>query len=157
MLDFGYSYGHFDNEDRGGWGDGTLLNSIKIEWSNTPPDKPYDPEPSDGSTDVEINPDLSWKCDDMDGDKLTYDIYFGKSNSPPKIKSDYNLLSYSLSEELEYETKYYWKIVAKDGNGGTTPGSVWSFTTKKEKSRPRILIQHLYWFFERFDFNLFQN
>ncbi|MBE0423600.1 MAG: hypothetical protein IBX66_06635, partial [Lutibacter sp.] len=30
---------------------------------------------------------------------------------------------------LVASTKYYWKVVVKDGKGGQTMGQVWSFTT----------------------------
>lgn len=132
LIDFGYSYGHFDNEGRGGWGDGTVLNSIKIEWPNHPPEKPSSPNPSNEATDVNIDTDLSWTCDDSDGDKLTYDIYFGTNSNPSKIESDYTLTRYSFSNNLENETIYYWKIVAKDQNGGTSTSDTWSFTTAKK-------------------------
>ncbi len=32
--------------------------------------------------------------------------------------------------ELDYNTKYYWKVVAKDPGGKTATSNIWSFTTK---------------------------
>lgn len=92
-----------------------------------PPNKPSNPSPSDGATNVPIDTDLSWSCSDPDGDALKYDIYFGDTNPPPLVKSDYTSTTYDPGI-LEYNTKYYWKIVAKDGYA-ETEGDVWSFTT----------------------------
>jgi hypothetical protein len=131
LMDFAYAYGHLDDEEASGWKNGAVLNEITISWPNHSPNKPYSPSPSNGATNLGIDTDLSWKCSDPDGDALKYDIYFGTSSSPPKKKSGHTSKSYNPGE-LDYETKYYWKIVAKDGNGGSATSSIWSFTTKKE-------------------------
>jgi hypothetical protein len=31
---------------------------------------------------------------------------------------------------MEYDTTYYWQIVAEDGSGDSTVGPIWSFTTE---------------------------
>jgi len=95
---------------------------------NTPPNQPFNPHPEDGAVDVSITIDLSWQCNDLDGDALTYDIYFGTNSNPPLVKSDHTSNTYDPGQ-LQYNTTYYWKIVAKDGKGGITEGPIWSFTT----------------------------
>lgn len=35
-----------------------------------------------------------------------------------------------IESELSPNTKYYWKVVANDKNGGKTESSVWNFTTE---------------------------
>jgi fibronectin type 3 domain-containing protein len=71
---------------------------------------------------------LSWTAVDADNDNLSYDVYLGTSNPPTqKVASDLSTASYTASS-LTTGTKYYWKIVVKDGKGGTTIGLVWDFT-----------------------------
>lgn len=95
---------------------------------NSAPNEPSNPNPFDGKTNVGINDDLSWSCTDPDGDSLTYDIYFGKSIPPQKKEGDHPYDYYDPGT-LNYGTKYYWKIVAKDTYGESTEGPTWSFTT----------------------------
>ncbi|MCK5126704.1 MAG: DNRLRE domain-containing protein [candidate division Zixibacteria bacterium] len=100
---------------------------------NHPPTKPVVDSPSgsppNGSTNASITPTLRWKCSDPDSDKITYDLYFGKNNTPPKVSENQSNTNYATGN-LEYSKKYYWKIVAKDSHGATTSSDVWSFTTK---------------------------
>lgn len=101
---------------------GTIIN-------NYSPDEPDNPSPADSSVSVETSINLTWTCNDPDGDNLTYDIYFGTSNNPPLVDNNQSETIYSL-ESLEKATTYYWKIIAHDGKGGETQGTVWSFTTE---------------------------
>ena len=103
-------------------------------WSFTttnPPTQPTNPSPSDGQTDVPLNPTLSWETSDPDGDSLTYDIYFGSDSNPPLVESDLSTNTYNPGK-LNSKTTYYWKVVAKDGKGAKTESAVWSFTTLGE-------------------------
>ena len=102
--------------------------------SNRPPNQPSSPSPSNGATGVIILTDLSWSCSDPDGDSLTYDVYFGTNSTPDSdepVSNNQTGTTYDPGT-LSYSTTYYWKIVAHDGNGGTTEGSVWSFTTQSQ-------------------------
>jgi len=107
-----------------------LIWSCAPTVTNLPPITPSDPSPADNASDVPIDVTLSWACTDPNGDMLTYDIYFGTTNPPPLVKSDHANTSYNPGT-LNYETTYYWKIVAKDGKEGVTEGPVWSFTTQE--------------------------
>ncbi len=111
---------------------------------NNPPNAPSNPNPPNGAQGVVINPELSWECSDPDGDVLVYDIYFGVNpNNLENIKKNHSYSSYQLSD-LQYNTTYYWKIVAKDGKGGVTEGPVWSFTTQTEDvAKAKALIADL--------------
>jgi hypothetical protein len=96
---------------------------------NDAPNTPSNPEPENGDTDIIVETDLSWKCTDPDDDVLSYDIYLGESSDPPLIESDVIGTTYNPGL-LEFDTKYYWKIVAKDQQGGSTTGPIWEFTTR---------------------------
>jgi hypothetical protein len=86
--------------------------------------------PLNGATDVSINQNLSWSGGDSQcpGLNATYNVYFGKTSPPPL---DHNNGSGKLWDPgtLEYNTAYYWRIVATDPNGSTSSAE-WSFVTE---------------------------
>jgi len=98
---------------------------------NDPPNTPSNSSPADGATNVYINVIISWTGGDPDGDDVTYDVYFGNSSSPPKVKSNQSSTSYDPPGVLNFDTTYYWKIVAWDEFNYSTSGPLWSFTTEK--------------------------
>ena len=95
---------------------------------NHPPNQPSNPTPPDGSIDQSTNVDLSWDCSDPDGDPLTYDIYFGTISPPPLASSNQSQASYDPGQ-LEYDTLYYWRIIAKDNHQHSIEGVIWNFAT----------------------------
>ena len=52
----------------------------------------------------------------------------GGSDETPII--DETISTYTLGTALNSGTQFYWKVVAKDGQGGETPSETWSFTTE---------------------------
>jgi len=97
---------------------------------NRPPNTPSSPYPSDGKTNVDINADISWQGGDEDWfDIVTYDVYFGATNPPPLVESDIQETTYD-PRTLDYETTYYWKIVATDPHDESSEGPIWEFTTE---------------------------
>jgi hypothetical protein len=97
------------------------------EWDFTTtccmPGTPSGPTPANGGTNQALTVDLDWV--DASG-ATSYDVYFGTSASPPWVAST-SSSSYALPT-LSYNTRYYWKIVAKSACGNTA-GPVWNFTT----------------------------
>jgi hypothetical protein len=102
------------------------------EFPNEPPNEPSNPSPENESIDISIDTILSWTCSDPDGDPLVYDVFLEKGDSTPDVlvSDDQTSTNYD-PEGLEYNTIYYWKIVAKDNHSATTDGPVWSFTTEE--------------------------
>jgi len=96
---------------------------------NQPPEPPSDPSPVDGAENQSLEVDLSWTCTDPEGDPLTYDIYFGTEATPPQVSAGQTETTYDPGT-LEYNTEYFWKIVARDYYNNTTEGPVWSFNTE---------------------------
>jgi hypothetical protein len=106
---------------------------------NNPPNVPSNPNPLNGATNEPVNRTLSWNCSDPNGDPLTYDIYFGTNSNPPIAATNLTIASYSPGQ-LTSNTTYYWKIVAKDNQGATTSGLVWSFSTiNSDVTPPQVL------------------
>ena len=97
---------------------------------NNPPDPPSSPDPLDGATDIDIDADLSWDCSDPDGDSLTYDVYLDIVNPPEDRVSDDQVETVFDPGTLEFDTTYYWQVIAKDENGATTAGVIWQFSTR---------------------------
>jgi len=94
-----------------------------------PPYTPSTPYPSNNSRDVSIQADLNWTGGDPDnGDKVTYDVYFGISK-PLEHMINTTALSYDPGT-LNFSTIYYWMIIAWDNHGESTEGPLWSFTTQ---------------------------
>lgn len=94
---------------------------------------PFSPElvaPVLGSVVQTATVRLEWNADDVDAaDNLIFDVYFGKDQanlivvSSNQSKANFDILT------LDASTKYYWKVVVKDGKGGQTIGQVWNFDT----------------------------
>jgi hypothetical protein len=114
-----------------------------VEETNDPPPAPViDQAPPNNSTDQSINSILQWMCIDPDNDPLQYDIYFGTDNNPGVVVSNQSQNSYNPSN-LSYNTKYYWKIVAKDDHSHTTSSPIWNFTTASESPLLSVSLTNL--------------
>jgi hypothetical protein len=98
---------------------------------------PDNPKPSDDGHNVSINPTLRWECSNPKRESMTYDIYFGTNPNPPLVKENHDSNKYDPGE-LEYGTKYYWKIVAKKNEGTEKEGRIWSFRTAGKKMKWRF-------------------
>jgi len=97
---------------------------------------PSDPTPANNDTSISLDTNLSWSCSDTDGDRLSYDIYFGTFSPPPLVKAGYDKTTFELGGALIPGTTYYWKIVVRDhpkasayGGSKTVEGPIWKFTT----------------------------
>jgi hypothetical protein len=120
-------------------GTGTIIQTEKtgsghfIESSesagNLPPYEPNTPSPADGSTFIPLDAVLSWAGGDPNpGDTVTYDVYFDTVSPPAKKTNNQTSTTYTPAS-MNPTTTYYWKIVAWDNTGASTPGDIWEFTT----------------------------
>ncbi|MDO8588605.1 MAG: thrombospondin type 3 repeat-containing protein [Armatimonadota bacterium] len=108
-----------------------LPTPARLHVENLAPSPPQYLSPANIATGVTNHPTFEWTAstDPPENDVMTYDLYLGKTSLPLVIvKSDTMATSASVSG-LEGTTQYFWKVVAKDANGGMTDGPVWSFTT----------------------------
>jgi hypothetical protein len=104
--------------------------------TNEPPNTPSNPLPLNATTDIPVNTQLSWTGGDPNqGDIVSYDVYFGTTNPPPKVIGNQTVTTYTPGT-LNYQTTYYWKIIAWDNHGAYTIGPVWHFTTQKQNQPP---------------------
>jgi hypothetical protein len=96
------------------------------------PYTPNNPSPHNGDTTTSVMTTLQWSGGDPDpNDIVRYDVYWGTSQSPPKVSSNQSTLSYSPGTLLA-NTSFYWMIVSWDNHGASTTGPLWQFTTQKK-------------------------
>lgn len=124
------------------------------------PSSPDLNNPADEAVMVDIyNPRILWHLStDPGGGTITYDLYLGTTASPPLFRKD--LFDGWMSDEgteflghifvddetymefftifpfLSNDTKYYWKVVARNDSGEETSSRVFSFTTARENTPP---------------------
>lgn len=67
---------------------------------------------------------LKWKGADIDGDELSYDLYFGNNEQPALLKE--NISEGQAEVSLSANGTYYWKIIVKDSKGATATGQLWT-------------------------------
>jgi hypothetical protein len=106
------------------------LQRFKIKCStNQPSVTPNNPFPKNNADDIKTKVYLSWSGGDPNlDDSVTYDIYFGKTTTPPIMINNQFENTYNPGI-LDENTKYYWRIISKDNQGSSTAGPIWSFTT----------------------------
>jgi len=108
----------------------TNLASVTTAAASTaPPSAPTAVSPANGATGVSVEADLAWSSSGA----TSYDVYFGTSSSPPAYATGLTSPSLPLPA-LSAATTYYWRVVARNAFG-STPGSVWSFTTKAVRAK----------------------
>jgi parallel beta-helix repeat protein len=98
--------------------------------ADNPPSAPTNPVPANGATNQPRATTLSWTAStDPDGDPVTYDVYFGKGSLPgTPAATGLSDTTYNPGV-LDADATYYWKVVARDGYGGSTPSQNWHFGT----------------------------
>lgn len=110
-------------DSRGGEANESFIITVK-----SPPNVPSNPSPQNNAINQNYSLTLSWTGGDPDGDTVVYDIYLSKNPNPGLYISNRTTTNYIVGSLQSY-TKYYWKIVAKDGEN-TVSGPIWNFTTK---------------------------
>ncbi|MFH1101423.1 MAG: DUF2341 domain-containing protein [Methanobacteriota archaeon] len=101
-------------------------------YENFPPRVPNNPNPANESTDVRTNSILTWNGGDPNhGDSCTYDVFLGVTPSVQKVSSNQTQTTYTPGI-LNFNTTYYWRIIAWDMYNASTIGPLWHFTTKQD-------------------------
>ncbi len=93
------------------------------------PSTPDNPVPANDSLDVSTTTTLSWSFENPDNIQTTFDLYFGSEADLQVDPIGLDTTSYS-PDTLEYNTTYYWKVVARNDQNQETSGPIWSFTTQ---------------------------
>ncbi len=97
---------------------------------NKAPEVPELLTPQNNTVDIIADSvNLTWKCSDPNDDILTYDLYLSTDADPAIKETGLTATSYKPTD-LQENTTYYWKVVAKDAEK-QSESQVYSFTTKK--------------------------
>ena len=109
--------------------------NVKINLSeeiveNQAPGSPSLLSPLDNSTDVLTDVQLSWnRGDNYLEDDLTFDVFLiNEHDEEIELAKDYQDTSFLL-ENLNYNTTYFWYVIAKDGVHADAPSKVSTFKT----------------------------
>lgn len=97
-----------------------------------PPLPPTTPNPPDKGKGSVLTPTLKWKGG---LGATSFDVYFGTTATPPLVRNV--TVRYYGPGPLKTGTKYYWRIVAKNGPDSTS-SALWSVTTKLVPDRPTV-------------------
>lgn len=92
---------------------------------------PKTPRPDDNATNQNLVLTLDWTADSS----VKFDIYFDTKNPPQFAFLKDVSVKPIIKTGLDYNTTYYWKVVAKYNDGSRVEGPVWKFTTM-DKSGP---------------------
>jgi len=85
---------------------------------------------------------MSWTGGDPNPtDTLTYDLYWGLAADALQPESSGLAQNTYLKSPVGQGATYYWQVVAKDDQGGETPGPVWHFTTDGDP--PDLIVSDL--------------
>ncbi|WP_029036952.1 fibronectin type III domain-containing protein [Salinimicrobium xinjiangense] len=123
-------YWRIQAEDNAGKSDFSPVRTFYTEPNLSYNSVPFQPEqisPGNGASVETSVVLLEWSAVDPDGDNLRYDLYLGSEDPPQLFKTE--LTENLLEINIEPETQYFWKIVAKDNSGAEAVGQVWTFTT----------------------------
>jgi hypothetical protein len=113
-------YWRIDEINTGGTTTGNVWSFTTIVAA---PSQATNPSPADSVTDVDINADLSWTAG---SGSTSSDVYFG-TTSPGTFQGNQTATTFEPGT-MSNDTTYYWRI-DEINSGGTTTGTVWSFTT----------------------------
>lgn len=126
LLDFAYSYNHLNDEGAGGWGDGAVLNSVTIDWSDNPPNNPPNkPNTPSGPESGIINKLYTYTTSaiDPDGDNLYYKWDWGDGPFSNWLGPYSSGETVSASHSWTESGIYAIRVKAKDVHGAE---SEWS-------------------------------
>ncbi len=111
-------------------GSGNATTSLlwHFETARIGPYVPTNFSPPNNAVDQSLAPTLAWQCSHPSGLPMTYDIYFGTVNPPPRLTVAWPNKTFNVGP-LSPQTKYFWRIRALDEEGYWTWGELWNFTT----------------------------
>jgi hypothetical protein len=130
LLELGDNLGLITVYSNGGNRSISVRAHRAVSVCDLPPSMPQNPTPLNGGVGVSVGATLIWSdgSSSCPGLTATYDVYFGTTSPPPLDHNNAAARTWDPGT-LQHETTYYWRIVAKDGNGSTSSAE-WSFTTE---------------------------
>jgi hypothetical protein len=71
---------------------------------------------------------LSWTGSDVNNDIVSYDVYFGTSDTPPLLIGAHTATSLP-DVPISALSRYYWKVITRDSKANTSDSGVFQFVT----------------------------
>ena len=92
----------------------------------------YDPVPGNGAVDQDTTFTMQWSVDQQYPSKeLVYTVYYFESNSTTQLVAGENLtVKEVVVDQFEYNTTYFWYVVARYEGERVANSPTWSFKTK---------------------------
>ncbi|EDP98059.1 choice-of-anchor J domain-containing protein [Kordia algicida OT-1] len=125
-------------------GDRWIIDNVEMIADATAPDPATTPTPADMATGVVIdpaddnmdgNPDNSvtfaWEAATTGDPATAYDVYLGDSPTTLALLGTLGNTTVDITG-MEYDTEYFWQIVAKNVGGDAMNSPIWSFTTEAD-------------------------
>ncbi|MCA9727625.1 MAG: hypothetical protein KC729_08075, partial [Candidatus Eisenbacteria bacterium] len=129
-------------QDCVGW---TSAAAESVSLSNGAPAEPRLLRPRNDAQVAGPQVSLGWQQPtDLESDAVHYRVYLSRVDPPSIFKASWDGTSLVLAD-LEYRTKYYWRVVAVDEWGAVGPSSpTWSFDTgpRPGPNRDGVLLLH---------------
>jgi len=118
------------NPKNNNYGSGRIdaLASINaIPTLNLPPNAAINPNPYDAAENIAFDTNINWM---NGGGAASYEVFFGTDYPPTNIINGETVTSsnYEISDALEFNTTYYWRINSIN-DFGNTEGAIWNFAT----------------------------
>ncbi|MEM6687710.1 MAG: choice-of-anchor J domain-containing protein [Bacteroidota bacterium] len=119
-------------------GDALFIDNVDFENQNaTAPDPATTPTPADMAVDVVVDAmdnnsvPFSWQAATTGDPATSYDVYLGDSPSTLGLLGTIGNPMVNITG-IDYDTVYYWQIVAKNAGGDAVGSAIWSFTTESD-------------------------
>jgi glucose/arabinose dehydrogenase len=91
--------------------------------------------PEDGATDVAVDPVLSWEAE-LQASSYRLQVAFDSEFGDLVLDADDIEVTEFEMSGLEYETAYFWRVLASNQAGDGDWSEVWSFSTEEEPLSP---------------------
>ncbi len=107
------------------------LPNMRFYYASTAPGTPDNPIPQNNAQNIAPEQMLSWT---FGSNTSAYDLKLGTSPENMQLlvtnQATTNPTASFSPQNLNFNTTYYWQVIAKDENGQSTPGPVWNFKTE---------------------------
>ncbi len=107
------------------------LPNMRFYYLSNAPGNPDNPSPANNAFNIQPETQLNWT---FGSNTATYDLLFGTSqNNLTTVVNNASVAGLTGTyqpQNLQFNTQYFWKIIARGSDQSTTEGPVWSFTTR---------------------------
>jgi|GEM_PF-6660203 len=98
------------------------------DYTSEPPGPVTLTAPANEAVDVNPRPVFTWTAPTQGGVPAGYRIYCDTYPDPVTLLGSTTEFTFTTPVSLEFGVTYYWKVVAFNGAGNSSPNTIWSFT-----------------------------